>query len=76
MTHLEDLAMVYQKRQSAILEKAQARLRGLQSVNLTMDLGNGLSLQGYTALLETSSAQLQTHNLTLVEADRTRIEFV
>ena len=67
--------MVYQKRQSAILEKAQARLRGLQSVNPTMDLGNGLTLQGYAALLETSTTQLQTHNLTLAEADRTRIEF-
>jgi hypothetical protein len=67
--------MVFKKRQSATLEKAQARLRGLQSVNPMMDLGNGLTLQGYAALLETSSAQLQTHNLTLAEADRTRIEF-
>ena len=67
--------MVYQKRRSAILEKAQTRLRGLQSVNPMMDLGNGLTLQDYAALLEVSSSQLQTHNLTLAEADRTRIEF-
>jgi hypothetical protein len=67
--------MAYQKRRSATLEKAQTRLRGLQSVNPSMDLGNGLTLQGYADLLETSSTQLQTHNLALAEADRTRIEF-
>lgn len=67
--------MVFKKRRSAILEKAQSRLRGLQSVHLTMDLGNGLTLQSYASLLESSSARLQAYNLALAEADRARIEF-
>ncbi|NJN85312.1 MAG: hypothetical protein HC881_01985 [Leptolyngbyaceae cyanobacterium SL_7_1] len=67
--------MAYQKRQSAILEKALARLRGLESLDPTMDLGSGLSLQGYADLIAASNAKLQTYNLALAEADRTRIEF-
>lgn len=67
--------MAYQKRRSTALENALARLRGLQSVEPTMDLGNGLSLQNYAALIEDSDNQLQMHNLALAEADRTRIEF-
>jgi hypothetical protein len=67
--------MAYQKRRSAILEKAQTRLRGLQSVHPFMDLGRGLTLQDYTVLVEASEKQLQTHNFALAEADRTRIEF-
>jgi hypothetical protein len=67
--------MAYQKRRSATLEKAQARLRGLQSVNPAMDLGNGFTLQSYVDLIESSVTRLQTHNLALAEADRTRIEF-
>ena len=67
--------MAYQKRRSATLEKAQARLNGLQSVQFTMPLGNGLTLQDYAALIATSNTRLQAHNLALSEADRTRIEF-
>ena len=67
--------MAYQKRRSATLEKAQARLRGLQSILSTMELGNGLTLGSYAALLEASAGQLESHNLALAEADRTRIEF-
>lgn len=67
--------MTYQKRRSAKLEKAQARLGGLQSIHPAMNLGNGLSLQDYAALIATSDTQLQTHNLALSTADRTRIEF-
>jgi hypothetical protein len=67
--------MVFQKRRSATLEKAQARLRGLQSIHPDLHLGNGLNLQDYADLIDTSSARLQAHNLALSEADRTRIEF-
>ncbi|NJL41042.1 MAG: hypothetical protein HC899_33160 [Leptolyngbyaceae cyanobacterium SM1_4_3] len=67
--------MAYQKRRSATLEKAQTRLRGLQSILSTMELGNGLTLGSYAALLEAAVKQLESHNLALAEADRTRIEF-
>jgi hypothetical protein len=67
--------MVYQKRRSATLEKAQARLRGLQSIHPDLNLGNGLTLQDYMTLITATATRLQTHNLALAEADRTRIEF-
>jgi len=67
--------MVYQKRRSATLEKAQARLRGLQSIHPNLEIGNGLTLQDYAALITTSDTCLQTHNLALSAVDRTRIEF-
>lgn len=66
--------MTYQKRRSTILEKAQARLRGLQSTRSAVNLGNGLTLQDYAASIETSITRLEAHNLVLAEADRTRIE--
>lgn len=67
--------MTYQKRHSITLDKAQIRLRGLQSVLPEMNLGNGLTLQDYAASVEASAARLEAHNLVLAEADRTRIEF-
>jgi hypothetical protein len=67
--------MAYQKRRSTIVEKALARLRGLQSTDPSLDLGNGLTLQDYAALIKLSIDQLEAHNLALAEADRTRIEF-
>jgi hypothetical protein len=67
--------MAYQKRWSATLGKAQARLRGIQSILSAMQLGNGLMLSNYVALIETAVARLEAHNLALAEADRTRIEF-
>lgn len=67
--------MVYQKRRSTTLEKAQERLRGLQAVHPELNLGNGLSLQDYANLLADADIRLQAHNQALAEADRTRIEF-
>jgi hypothetical protein len=67
--------MAYQKRRSTTLEKAQARLRGLQSIHPDLNLGNGLTLQDYVASITTSATRLQAYNLALAEADRTRIEF-
>jgi hypothetical protein len=67
--------MAYQKRRSATLEKAQGRLRGLRTLLAALQLGNGLTLQNYAALIEAVNALLEAHNLALAEADRTRIEF-
>jgi hypothetical protein len=67
--------MAYQKRRSATLEKAQGRLRGLRTLLAALQLGDGLTLQNYAALIEAVNALLEAHNLALAEADRTRIEF-
>jgi hypothetical protein len=66
--------MAYKKRRSTALEKAQTRLRGLQSLDPAMDLGSGVTLQDYATLIATASTQLQTYNVALADADRTRIE--
>jgi hypothetical protein len=68
--------MAYPKRRSTALEKAQARLRGLQSVHPEMELGNGLTLQDYAAQIERADNHLQAYNTALSESDRTRIELV
>ncbi len=66
--------MGYPQRESAPLVKAQDRLRGLQSIHPNLNLGNGLTLQDYAEIIQTTDRQLQAHNVALVEADRTRIE--
>jgi hypothetical protein len=66
--------MAYQKRHSAPLEKAQARLRGLQSIQAQIDLGGSLTLQDYANLIGTVDTRLQAYNWALAEADRHRIE--
>lgn len=67
--------MVYQKRNSTILEKALARLQGLESLNPQLNLGNGLTLQDYATLIKLALQQLQAYNISLAAADRDRIEF-
>lgn len=67
--------MAFQKRQSAILKKASARLQGVQSLHANLDLGNGLTTQQLAALIELANTQLQDYHLALAEADRARIEF-
>lgn len=67
--------MVYQKRNSTILEKALARLQGLESLDPQMNLGNGLTLQDYATLIKLALQQLQAYNISLAAADRDRIEF-
>ena len=67
--------MSYQKRQSAILEKAQDRLLGLQTIHPGMDFGVGLTLPDYDTLIASVDRQLQAYNAALVAADRARIAF-
>ncbi len=66
--------MGYPKRHSATLAKAQDRLRGLQTVHPTLDLGYGVTLPDYAALIDNVDRQLQAHNAALAATDRTRIE--
>lgn len=67
--------MVYHKRNSTVLEKALARLQGLESLDPQMNLGKGLTLQDYATLIKLALQQLQAYNISLAAADRDRIEF-
>jgi hypothetical protein len=66
--------MAYSKRRSTELEKAQARLRGLQALQSNLNLGNGISLYEYERLIQSVDSSLQTYNTSLSESDRNRIE--
>jgi two-component sensor histidine kinase len=66
--------MAYNKRRSTELEKAQARLRGLQATHPELNLGSGISLYEYEKLIQSVNSSLQAYNTSLSESDRNRIE--
>jgi hypothetical protein len=66
--------MAYNKRRSTELEKAQARLRGLQATQPQLNLGSGISLYEYERLIQSVNRSLQAYNTSLSESDRNRIE--
>lgn len=57
------------KQSSGPLELAAARAAGLKSIDPALDLGNGLTLAAYIALIESVSAKLSTYNTTLSQVD-------
>jgi len=58
------------KRGSKVLDKAQRRLAGLKSINTTLDLGNGLTIETLLGLIEESRQKLETYNMTLSMVDQ------
>jgi uncharacterized phage infection (PIP) family protein YhgE len=61
--------MARPKRSSVILQKAEKRQAGLQSIDPTLDLGNDLTLEAYSTLIETLRSQIATYNSTLSTLD-------
>jgi hypothetical protein len=61
--------MVRPKRSSAILQRAEKREAGLQSISSTLDLGNGLTLKAYSILIDTLRSQIATYNSALSTLD-------
>lgn len=61
--------MARPKRSSVILQKAEKREAGLQSISLTLDLGNRLTLESYSTLIQTLRSQLTLYNSALSELD-------
>jgi hypothetical protein len=62
--------MPRKKRSSPILDKALLRASGMKSISLTLDLGNGLTVPDYVALIEKTQAQLDTYNTALSIMDQ------
>jgi hypothetical protein len=62
------------QRTSPALETAQRRLNGLKYLNPSLDLGNGVSVEQFTILVEQLNAKLTTYNSVLAELDDSRIE--
>lgn len=57
------------KQSSGTLEQAAARAAGLKSIDPLLDLGNGLTLAAYVALIESAQAKLSAYNTCLSQAD-------
>ncbi|BAU14705.1 hypothetical protein LEP3755_52560 [Leptolyngbya sp. NIES-3755] len=64
------------KRSSTHLEKAQNRLSAIKSINSSLDLGKGLSVQAYASLVEKTRNRIEIYNSTLsmLNADRVAME--
>lgn len=60
------------KKGSRILEKAEIRLAGIQSINNTLDLGNGLSVEEFSTLIEATRSKLLAYNTALSAIDKAR----
>jgi hypothetical protein len=60
------------KKGSRVLEKAEIRLAGVQSINSRLDLGNGLSVEEFNALIEDTRAKLLAYNTALSAIDKAR----
>lgn len=58
------------KRSSQVLEKAERRCAGLKSINVTLDLGDGLTLEKYLLLIDGLRSHLATYNESLLIVDR------
>jgi hypothetical protein len=54
---------------SRTLEKAQTRLAAVKSIDPTLDLGNGFSVQTYATLLEDARSKLEQYNTSLSLVD-------
>ncbi|BAY92019.1 hypothetical protein NIES37_58530 [Tolypothrix tenuis PCC 7101] len=59
------------KRTSVILEKAQRRIAGLKTIDGSLDLGNGLTVEIFLELIEDTRRKLEAHNIALSAADQT-----
>lgn len=61
--------MARPKRSSAVLQKAEKREAGLQSISDNLDLGNNLTLESYAQRIQALRSQIFTYNSTLSTLD-------
>lgn len=57
------------KRTSKVLEKAQARLAGIKSVDPVLDLGSGLTATSFDTIVSAVQTKLAEYNQTLATVD-------
>ncbi|MCU0549530.1 MAG: hypothetical protein MUC48_09300 [Leptolyngbya sp. Prado105] len=64
--------MTTKTRESKALEKAEARIKGMQEINSPVDLGNGISLDNYITKAEALRQQIEAHNTLLKTLEQSR----
>ncbi|MEH2135956.1 hypothetical protein [Nostoc sp.] len=62
--------MARRKRTSLVLEKAVRRAAGINSIASSLDLGNGLTLLGFSNLIETMRTRENAYNTALSTLDK------
>lgn len=72
ITSLHKIHMSRRKRSSAILNKAELRIAALKSIDTSLDLGNGLTVQSFSEVIEDTRQQLEAYNTALSTVDQTR----
>ncbi|MCL6753245.1 hypothetical protein KBT16_20660 [Nostoc sp. CCCryo 231-06] len=60
------------KRGSKVLDRAQRRIAALKSISPTLDLGNGVTIDSFAALIKTTQDKLETYNSSLSTVDLTQ----
>lgn len=61
--------MSRKKRSSRILERAQLRLDGIQSIDYNLDAGGGFSAPGYVNIISELRAEVSAYNTALSNID-------
>lgn len=62
--------MARRKKSSATLEKSERRAAGLKSIDGKLDLGNDLSLDNFSTLIDKMRSQLEDYNSALSTIDK------
>ncbi|MEH2173558.1 hypothetical protein [Nostoc sp.] len=62
--------MARRKRTSVVLEKAVRRAAGINSIDPSLDLGNGLTLPAFSTLIETMRTKENAYNSALSSLDK------
>ncbi|MBC6436410.1 hypothetical protein FM036_46985 [Nostoc sp. HG1] len=60
------------KRGSKVLDRAQRRIAALKSISPTLDLGNGVTIDSFAALIKTTQDKLETYKSSLSTVDLTQ----
>lgn len=66
------------KRSSIVLNKAERRAAALKSISFSLDLGNGLTLETFSELIQDMQDKLEAYNMALsaVDAAHSKVEEV
>jgi hypothetical protein len=64
--------MSFKTRGSEALDKAQRRLALLKSIDGTLDLGHGLTVEAYNRMIEGIRDKLEAHNILLSDLNESR----
>ncbi len=66
------LFMSRPKRGSKALDRAQRRIAALKSISLTLDLGNGVTINSFADAIKTTQEKLEAYNSSLSTVDMTQ----